>query len=537
MGCNLRFFVFVSLIFASIFINFDGGALPPILDLLERDLGVLPAQQGALGAIVYLGLTVACPIAGPILQKYPIRIVLMISFILNIAFCFLFALSPNSLFAFISRGGVGFTQSILVVYFPVWIDFHAPAAHATTWMSFMQASAPLGIMVGYCVSGYLAQVFHASWRLAFVVQGFLLLPPFLVITFTPLKLLSISSDSAETIEEKELEEEGNSQIFVGPKSDDAVSFERPRSQSAAMVFVQGLSQTATTFPPILVGENNQFASNEEFVETATTTRRPSLVSRKSVAGKLSRGASMPFITPSLIEITDEKGNIIEKQLTFLDQLKLLWQSRIFVFVVLALSALYFVVTAIQFWVTIYLIEVTGAPRVQVLTAFAVAALTAPTFGVIGGGILIDKLGGYQHTTRCLVILTMLAALAFVCSIPAGYSEDFWTVIGLLWVVLFFGGSILAPATGIILRAVEEEVRPFASSMSMLLYTLLGYAAGPGITGVIYQYFGITWCVRFGLFWGINGFLCLLVALFCSYLNDRKINREQEQKNSKAKVAN
>ena len=60
----------------------------------------------------------------------------------------------------------------------------------------------------------------------------------------------------------------------------------------------------------------------------------------------------------------------------LPQLRLLLRSSTFVYCTLALSALFFVVTGIQFWSTEYLIRCIKAPYSTVLAAFAA------TFGAV-----------------------------------------------------------------------------------------------------------------------------------------------------------
>ena len=52
----------------------------------------------------------------------------------------------------------------------------------------------------------------------------------------------------------------------------------------------------------------------------------------------------------------------------------------------------------------------------------------------------------------------------------------------LWVVLFFGGAILSPATGVCINAVPPRLRSFGSAIAMFLYNLLGYAAAPLVGG-------------------------------------------------------
>jgi len=249
------------------------------------------------------------------------------------------------------------------------------------------------------------------------------------------------------------------------------------------------------------------------------TRHPSVPSIGKPRG-LTRGRSVLF-TPQTVEMVDPSGKVTVVTLTFWQQLKLLWESKLFVWVVFALSALYFVVTSVQYWITIYLIEDIHAPRPLVLTAFAVTSLTAPIFGVICGGLFIDWMGGYKKFTKCLKILSVFATLAEVSAIPAGFVNNFWVIITLLWMTLFFGGCILAPATGIVISAVDKKMMPFASSMSMLLYNLLGYAAGPMVTGVVYEMYGMRWCIRVGMGWGIFGMIGMSFAWFAA------VKREKE----------
>ena len=61
----------------------------------------------------------------------------------------------------------------------------------------------------------------------------------------------------------------------------------------------------------------------------------------------------------------------------------------------ALTALYFVVSGVQFWGTSFMIICLKAPVVVVQSLFIFTAATGPTAGVIFGGWIIDKAGGYK----------------------------------------------------------------------------------------------------------------------------------------------
>lgn len=86
----------------------------------------------------------------------------------------------------------------------------------------------------------------------------------------------------------------------------------------------------------------------------------------------------------------------------LEQLKVLATTPVYVGTVFTLAALYFVVTGVQYWATLYLVEVFQPPepeltpeewkRMYVVPTFAVVALTGPALGVVCGGLLVDSCG-------------------------------------------------------------------------------------------------------------------------------------------------
>lgn len=131
-------------------------------------------------------------------------------------------------------------------------------------------------------------------------------------------------------------------------------------------------------------------------------------------------------------------------------LRSLLHSRVYVYSVAALSALFFVVTGIQFWVTSYLVDVLGAPKETVVGAFAVVSITAPVAGVAVGATIVDRLGGYQGLRGVARTLKVCAAFAAVAAAAAlstcfvnAHDGAFMLVVGLISVTLFFGGSLIA----------------------------------------------------------------------------------------------
>jgi MFS family permease len=149
--------LFKTLILMMMVINYDSGAVPAVLNFVSEDFRLTPAEQGLLGGLQYIGLTVMSPIAGYLLQnKSAKKIICWSLVVINTLFCFLFAVSPNKGILLFCRLGIGITQAPVVIYAPVWVDEFSTGGNAATWLSILQGAAPLGVMVGYATSGYMA---------------------------------------------------------------------------------------------------------------------------------------------------------------------------------------------------------------------------------------------------------------------------------------------------------------------------------------------------------------------------------------------
>ena len=66
--------------------------------------------------------------------------------------------------------------------------------------------------------------------------------------------------------------------------------------------------------------------------------------------------------------------------------------------------------------------------------------------MIIGGHIVNKYGGYTGK-NALNICIVFGCLAAIFGIPIPFLNGFWSVFGLLWLVLFFGGAIMPAITG------------------------------------------------------------------------------------------
>lgn len=124
--------------------------------------------------------------------------------------------------------------------------------------------------------------------------------------------------------------------------------------------------------------------------------------------------------------------------------------------------LYFVVTGVQFWFSDFMIQVQGLKKEYVFIIFGLVSTTGPVCGVIAGGILSSKLGGY-NSKKSLYVMAAIGTVAAVAAFPVALFPSNMIVIQvfLLWVVLFCGGNVMPSVTGVMLNTVPENLKTTA----------------------------------------------------------------------------
>eukprot|EP00946_MAST-07B_sp_MAST-7B-sp1_P002125 g2125.t1 len=431
--------VFTALLFAQILVYAEAGAIPALLDRLTAAFSLTYYQQGLLGGVVYVGISIGAPFASFAYHAYEPKHVLIVSLVLNLVAVIFFGLTPET-WTYALTGArflIGATQSFLAIFCPVWVDVYASRRQQTQWFSGLQASVPIGIMVGYLL-GYAAIWIKAAnkgdeecfsgrldcWRLPFIAQAIFTAP--LIIR---LGLMSKASlNIGKRMREGSLgASQYNEAIKATEKSVTNEGLSRVRSDSA---FIYG-------------------------VEAAK--KRTCNESIRAVIRILS--------------------------------------SYYFSVTVFTLTALYFVVTSVQFWATEYLINSRGYNSHKVMLAFIITSASAPILGVLFGGWIIDRIGGYRggvrQRFRCCSLLLLFGLLANLFADFSTYwhppkseeVEGLLFVIGMIWLLLFFGGACLPALTGIFIDAVPSEFKALGSSMSQICFNC-GYAAAPIIAGLL-----------------------------------------------------
>ncbi|KAL8442188.1 hypothetical protein Emed_007386 [Eimeria media] len=146
------------------------------------------------------------------------------------------------------------------------------------------------------------------------------------------------------------------------------------------------------------------------------------------------------------------------------EVKSLLRNPLYVVVTLGMSALYFVVTGIQFWVTEFLVSVLHFQKLSVVALSTFCFLTAPTSGVWFGGYVCDLCGGYRGGGQQRVAVR---------------------------VTTLFAAALVPVAVGIQLASVPFHQRSISSALSQFAYNMFGWFSAPLVSGVVMDF--IDWC--------------------------------------------
>jgi hypothetical protein len=180
-----------------------------------------------------------------------------------------------------------------------------------------------------------------------------------------------------------------------------------------------------------------------------------------------------------------------KTCTSLSRLFIILKHKTFVVCAMGLSNLFFIITAIQYWASDYLANVLDEKdEYKRNLSFIIICISSPTLGVLTGGYISQKTGGYESRNSIFVCI-VLSLIASCFSLLVPFANDIYYFTLYLWFGLFFGGAIVPSITGIILTSIPPKLRGSANSITNVYTTMFGYLPAPIVYGIIYESYKIT----------------------------------------------
>jgi hypothetical protein len=230
---------------------------------------------------------------------------------------------------------------------------------------------------------------------------------------------------------------------------------------------------------------------------------------------------------SLFEDIQQQGEDMSKDSIML-QIKAIIKSPLFILINITLCAIYAIVAAIQFWINDYLQYALLIDDAKTrLMMFGSVIITSPPLGMGIGGIILSKVGGYE-SEKAIYIPLISSLIVTIFANLAPLSTNAFLFVPLFWIYLFAGSTIIPSANGVSLVSVDKKFAGAASSLSILIYNVLGRFPGPNIYATFKSLVNDDtsripmWLV---LNISVIGFLCVLFAL---RFNKKKFIRLREE---------
>ena len=185
----------------------------------------------------------------------------------------------------------------------------------------------------------------------------------------------------------------------------------------------------------------------------------------------------------------------------------------FMIYVLARASLVFPLTIIQTWIIDYFENALKITDKKIrLISTGIITSTGPTLGILMGGFLLQKVGGYENKKASLISV-ILFSLSLIGCIFFPFCNNIITLSISLWIGFFFGSSLFPILIGIILSCNENEFKASANSMTTFISNVIGHMPAPYIYGVINNKYGKDYpkfamkCTVFSMFF------CLIFLIF------------------------
>eukprot|EP00941_MAST-03F_sp_MAST-3F-sp1_P004684 g4684.t1 len=460
------------------FINFwnylDRGIIPGSLDHISsfiHEEHISPdtkALVGLLQSSFIGGYALACVVFGRLVHYFsPFRLMSVGLFVWCLS-VMLSGFAPNYYVLILARTLSGVGEASFQTIAPPFIDDRAPLASKGLWLAIFFIAIPVGTAAGYSFGGIISNS-SLTWRSAFLLEIPFTLPFALFCWFIPEKLRY----------RKDIEEEND---------------------NAEQGYYTALNDENTT--PKLVGfenlENAENNNNEVCADDALRT---------NVSNNENDNCDDMF-RPQLLRTP-----------TLVEELKGIFASRVYIFVVLGYACWTFTVQGFGTFGASFVMGLgmvngnneegwncqrcTGNKSLPGCTPAVLApcdgleSKASIVFGAIiagaglisttAGGWLLDWLSPPNPTQKMLIALRLLTCITFagaLLCILASCMEHSGAFFSVLAGALLF---LLATSSGVniaIMWSVPEESRSFAIGISTLIMHALGDVPGPAIIGYL-----------------------------------------------------
>jgi len=182
-----------------------------------------------------------------------------------------------------------------------------------------------------------------------------------------------------------------------------------------------------------------------------------------------------YFSCNFILINDNQGREEEKQdknSNILSNFGKILCNKLFFFTTLSNSVAFFGMSIIQYWGDNYMKKVINMQDSERFIAVGILCLLGPMVGMVFGGLVSSKLGGYNKKKSMVLIIILIFIASIISEITALVNNKYGFII-LSWLFLFFICATIPPESGIIIASLENNLRGDGFALCNCILNLIG----------------------------------------------------------------
>ncbi|XP_955025.1 integral membrane protein family I, putative [Theileria annulata] len=509
---KLYTFVIISLL--QIFINYDNGVVPVMLNWIQEPYNFSSTELGLMGSLSYFAYVVMSPLMPYILLNFSTQLSMTVALNINLLSLCIYALAINKYMFFFSKFCIGASQSLFTTYYPIWVDTFAPKYHRNVWMSILQGGIMIGMTFGYIITSLYSYAGDKGWRYSMLTQIICESLLTVLFYFIPKEFVNFDPSRDEhldfdlcTCEKSNLNttemDSTNKSVCLSSTCDDlSQSNDSVLKRYRSVDFISKVSS---------LGISNHISKTYSSFDSSTNKPEYSKCSKCFINN---------------VKLYQETMNV--KKLSVWSKFKLLIKQHVYILTCIAMSALYFEVTGIHFWMTTIGITHLMINENFVHIIFSIEIITGPVIGIISGSYLIDQIIYHypEHPLLVDFVLILYASFALLSGIILILIQNAMTFSICIFIIIFCGASMVPTLTLQSVAYLPHRLKPAGASFFICQYHIFGFTLGsimPGLAMDISHNHTSALCVIF-----LSGFVGLASYLATIFIKYNSIKRQQQR---------
>ena len=206
----------------------------------------------------------------------------------------------------------------------------------------------------------------------------------------------------------------------------------------------------------------------------------------------------------------------------LNNFKKIISNKIFLFTNLSSSVICFGMRVIQYWGDKYMENVLHMEKSERFIAFGSLSILGPILGILAGGIICTKLGGYRSRKSMIFIIILLLIGSIIAELAAVHEIKVLFII-LGWFFLFFTCASMPAQSGLIISSLENNLRGDGNALANCINNLFGNFPSSYFFSLVadlyekkitdenknYRHYRYAWCISMG--YNFVGVIFIIIA--------------------------